>query len=231
MGGPEGCAAGGAPRSWRHAILTANGGVAERLNAAALKAVVGASPPGVRIPPPPSTLVLTEQPPTATCRLSWTQNGCMTELWVPVVTGFVGLLTGVIGASWRRGLELAAHYDVELRAKRLVAYAQLWALLEPLAAYAPPGPITREVFRDMALDLRRWYFSSGLLLSRPTQRRLVQLQEHLTPFEAIDANEEDLVEAESVGEIKELASQLRTRMTRDVLSRRGSLLGADRFAR
>jgi hypothetical protein len=36
------------------------------------------------------------------------------------------LVTGVIAASWRTGLSLAAQYDDDLRSERLDAYRALW---------------------------------------------------------------------------------------------------------
>lgn len=152
------------------------------------------------------------------------------DVLLPIVTGVTGLVTGIIASSWRYGVELAIRYDIELRTKRLEAYAQLWSLLQPLAFHAATDSLTRTSVRDLSGQLLDWYFDvGGLYLARATQRRFLALQDALT--RAVGEGGDGVLDAATLQEIRQASSALRTKMTRDVLSRRGSLLGRDRFTR
>lgn len=151
------------------------------------------------------------------------------DVLVPIVTGVLGLITGVIAASWRAGLELAVRYDLELRAARVEAYRNLWARLRPLAVHADPGELTPPRLAALAEETMQWYFEvGGLFMGRGSQRKFVELQDELAKA---SKRAEGALEPDAQHRLREAASDLRTRMTRDVLSRRGALLGRDRFAR
>ena len=58
-------------------------------------------------------------------------------------------------------LDLTAEYDKDLRTSRLKVYQDLWKLLEPLARYSRPGPVTYVVVKEVAEKMRIWYFQQG----------------------------------------------------------------------
>src|SRR3954447_26120883 len=90
---------------------------------------------------------------------------------VPVITAFAGLITGIIGASWRTGLALSAKYDADLRQQRLAAYKRLWEVLAPLDVEGGAAPISGEAADEIRREIQDWYYETGgLLLARPTQR-------------------------------------------------------------
>jgi hypothetical protein len=133
------------------------------------------------------------------------------------VVGFLlGLASAYIGLYWKVRKDLEAEYDKDLRAKRRDAYAALWKLLQPLAKYSPPAPLTPESLKQLSAALRQWYFEvGGLYMTATTRDAYFKLQDELT---AQDANAE---RAQKKG------SDLRTATTRDVGSRRDPLTGED----
>ena len=139
----------------------------------------------------------------------------------------------MVTTSWRARTELAAGYDADLRSERLKAYRELWKRLERLASNPPPGPVTGPVLDEIALELREWYFQQGgIFMSRPSQRAYVKLQEGIGASSSQTTRSTDGVLAErEIETIRKLASVLRTWTTRDVLTRRGSLLTSQRFSR
>jgi hypothetical protein len=152
---------------------------------------------------------------------------------IVAVIGLVGSAAGAIWAAYvgtrRRVLtELEGRYDADLRGLRLTVYPKLWAALEPLALYArePAGRPTRGEMRDLALELRRWYFAQGgLYLSEQAREAYFQLQAGLTVVttserwiaEGAPAHELDPDTYES---LRRLGSWLRTARTHDVGTRR-----------
>lgn len=161
------------------------------------------------------------------CIFQGRDTGTVDDVLLPLVTGLIGLVTGIIGASWRSGLELAVRYDVSLREKRLDAYADLWGLLQPLDRHAAPEAMAGADARALSDELRDWYHQTGgLLMSRSAQRKFVRLRRAVADASG-DAGDVDAVQRDIA--IQE-ASSLRTALTGDILSRRGSLLGRDRFA-
>jgi len=89
------------------------------------------------------------------------------------------------------------------------------------------------VLDEIALELREWYFQQGgIFMSRPSQRAYVKLQEGIGASSSQTTRSTDGVLAErEIETIRKLASVLRTWTTRDVLTRRGSLLTSQRFSR
>jgi hypothetical protein len=156
----------------------------------------------------------------------------MSEVVAPIVTGLVGLGTGAIAASWRTGLELAARYDVDLRAKRIDKYEDLWQRLAPLDQYGNQAALsTVGDVATLAAEVSDWYYTrGGLVMSRASQRKLVELRKQLEAI-AAQGKPDAPLPADATSALTAPASDLRTQLTKDVLSRRGSLLGGDRFAR
>jgi hypothetical protein len=121
-------------------------------------------------------------------------------------------------------------YDIELRRKRIDAYGDLWKLLEPLAYWSPPKPVTHGTLASVSRALRGWYFTSGgLVLSKKTRAPYFNLQQALTELSAgHTATSEEPLDEDTLEIVKALASRLRTASTDDVATRVVPALG-ERF--
>jgi hypothetical protein len=133
----------------------------------------------------------------------------------------IGALAGAFAAAYKSRKELESLYDIELRRRRIDAYVQLWKLLEPLAYWSPPRPLTYHALDQLSRALRSWYFSSGgLFLSRTTRGPYFNLQEALTRLgETAPADEDAQPELDTLKILRALASRLRTFSTEDVATR------------
>jgi hypothetical protein len=144
-----------------------------------------------------------------------------------LLNALLGFLLGAagsyLGLYWKVKKELEAQYDKELRAERLKAYAALWKLLQPIAKYSRPGPVTASSLQKLSADLQQWYFEiGGLFMSERTRDAYFALQDELTtPAEHLDR---ELSHAEFEN-IRETGSRLRTATTVDVGSRKEPLIG------
>jgi hypothetical protein len=136
------------------------------------------------------------------------------------VVGFaLGLASAYVGLYWKVRKELEAEYDKDLRAKRRDAYAALWKLLQPLAIYSPPGPVSPESMKQLSVELRQWYYEvGGLYLSANTRDAFFALQDELT------------AQGATAEKAREKGSRLRTATTLDVGSRRKPLTGQGKSA-
>lgn len=147
-----------------------------------------------------------------------------------VVKALLGFLLGAVGSYlglyWKVRSELEAQYDKDLRAERLQVYPALWKLLEPLAKYSRPGPVTALSLQKMSAELRQWYFEvGGLFMSERTRKAYFSLQDELVKMFATyrDSLELELSE-ENFENIRRKGSQLRTATTADVGSRQKPLI-------
>ena len=133
----------------------------------------------------------------------------------------IGALAGAFAAAYKSRKELESLYDIELRRRRIDAYVQLWKLLEPLARWSPPRPLTYHTLAQLSRALRSWYFSSGgLFLSRTTRAPYFNLQEALTRLgERAPVDENAQPELDTLDILRALASRLRTFSTEDVATR------------
>jgi hypothetical protein len=166
------------------------------------------------------------------------------DVFAALIAGLFGLGVALLPFFLKYRKTLESEFDKDLRKLRIDAYMDLWKRLEPLAFYAPPGPVTYQTLTDLAASLRQWYYEvGGLFLSShaPGGDGLLQrsrtaeggsrapyfvLQEtlrdvlaragsgDLVPSTILPANELELV--------KEKASALRTSLAADVGTRRES---------
>ena len=101
----------------------------------------------------------------------------MSEVVLLIVSALIGAVTGILTTSWKTRKDLESAYDIELRKQRIEAYRALWKLLQPLAFYSPPGPLTYAGVEDLSKKLRGWYFETGgLFLSERTREPYFDLQ-------------------------------------------------------
>jgi len=167
-----------------------------------------------------------------------------------IVTGVFALLAAVLGAFINFRKELEAEYDKDLRKLRIEVFKPLWRLLQPLAFYGPPGPVTYRKAEELSRDLRQWYYEvGGLFLSsrQPGAGRFSSIARPRTaeggsrgPYFALQEALQEVVSRVRQADIplndplpdadltvlKANASALRTSLTLDVGTRRGSEVGA-----
>lgn len=163
--------------------------------------------------------------------------GVVSDVAMVILSAAVGALAGVVTTVWKSRKDLEAQYDIDLRKRRIEAYAELWKLLEHLADYFEPGAVTHQSARKLGESLRRWYFrTGGLVLSSETRPAYFNLQQALegmaVPVDGPrDPEERRELEQRRIEILKALASRLRTSSTRDVATRLGPRLGPSFAAR
>jgi hypothetical protein len=149
---------------------------------------------------------------------------------LPVLTAIIGFIVAYMTTllKFRKGLE--AKYDESLRAQRIETYKRLWKLLQPLARYAREEEATPARMEQLGGELRGWYFEDGgLFCTNETRNAYFKLQQGIEQavkaVEGKDAqtNFEDKVEQQ----LRQLGSNLRTSMARDVGTRLRSPLAGD----
>jgi hypothetical protein len=162
----------------------------------------------------------------------------MSQVAAALIAGVSGLVVAAfgtyVGVGWKIKKDLAAQYDSHLRGLRLESYVSLWAATETFALYsresAPALPNQREL-RDMALELRKWYFRvGGIYLSHPARDAYFHVQRALAIV--VDSprwRDESLttLDDRTFEHIRGLTSSLRTRLTHDVGTRRPFSLDPD----
>lgn len=145
-----------------------------------------------------------------------------------------GALATWFGLHWKIRKELLAQYDRDLRDRRLAHYARLWALMEPVARYAPPGPVTADTLERLAVQLRHWYFhDGGLYLSDHARDAYFALQEGIVDALAALASDAAADQAPQrdgrkpdtpEGRVRAASSRLRSALVGDVGSRARPML-------
>lgn len=155
------------------------------------------------------------------------ENTILTITASLLLAGITALFTYLATRSKIR-LDLTAEYDKDLRTSRLKVYQDLWKLLEPLARYSRPGPVTYVVVKDIAEEMRIWYFQQG---------GIFLTKESYTPYFSLKEAMQNIIDDEHLKEdnTRELdekrlsillmgASLLRKSLTEDIGSRNESFL-------
>ena len=145
----------------------------------------------------------------------------MPEAIQVLLSALVGAAAGAFATAYKSRKELESLYDIELRRRRIDTYSELWKLLEPLAYWSPPRPLTYGGIAQVSQALRSWYFGSGgLFLSHKTRAPYFNLQESLTKLsEARPTYDTTVLDEDSHEVLKALGSRLRTATTEDVATR------------
>jgi hypothetical protein len=144
----------------------------------------------------------------------------------PGLTTALALASGVVltylTAILKFRKDLEADFDKDLRERRLKVYEELWSLLELLARYDLPRPLTPGVLTVLTVSMRKWYFAKGgLYLSDSTRKVYFDLKDEIRLILAdprLDADRE--LSSDESHEILEQASLLRAWLTKDVKTRR-----------
>lgn len=144
--------------------------------------------------------------------------------WQDILIAGVSLSTGIIatyfGAVIKFRKDFEFEYDKDLRQKRIQEYLNLWKLLQPLAFYSPPGPVTYCTIIELSREMRQWYYEKGgIYLSSLSRDSYFALQKKIQEDLTNPHNQNDLLPDQIREEIKKLASSLRTSMSNDVGTR------------
>jgi hypothetical protein len=142
----------------------------------------------------------------------------------------VGILAALVagGATflttrWQLRKQFDFEYDRQLRERRLTAYEQLWRLLEVLSIY-DRDPITVEEAWSLSAKLTRWYYrTGGLVLSTQARVAYFPLQNVASAAGHLPMPSEFRLDQQTMDDMKESASMLRTALTMDVGTRAGFL--------
>jgi hypothetical protein len=131
-----------------------------------------------------------------------------------VASGLIGAALGAIATLLAVVLTPLAQrrdrYDAALLTRRMTAYEALHQVLEPTSRYAEA--LDRDLDQHALTDaLTRWYYTGhGLYMTKRLRDQFFDLRDHL-----------DAMTRKQIGD---LASDIRTQMTKDLNSRRPPLL-------
>lgn len=144
------------------------------------------------------------------------------DLLTALVAAAGGIIGGIIVTYLKFRKDLESKYDIELRASRIVEYRSLWKCTGRFPKYGRPEKVTFETVQTMIGELRDWYFNGGgLFLTDDGRDAYFALQELLktTVEDAKLPAQSDLPPA-IYEAIRECGSSLRTKLVRDVGTRK-----------
>jgi hypothetical protein len=146
---------------------------------------------------------------------------------VALVSGLIGFVPTYLGAILKFRKDLETEYDKDLRNDRKTTYKELWKLLEPLAFYVPPEPVTYQLIRNLMETLRQWYYRiGGIFLSENSRDAYFALMDELQQtLEENSLPETTLIAEKTKKRVKDKGSSLRTSLSRDIGSRRRPAIG------
>ncbi|MEV5962018.1 hypothetical protein AB0L70_09660 [Kribbella sp. NPDC051952] len=147
----------------------------------------------------------------------------MTAVLLSTLTLVVGaVVSGVLTYLGTRS-KMVVDYDADLRSRRVTAYADLWARLEPLAKYAAESSFSETEAKNLATSLRVWYFQKGgLFLSQDTRADYFALQNLLMLLGGgwgWSTSERAQLTPAAREHVRTYGSRLRSSLTRDVGTR------------
>jgi hypothetical protein len=116
--------------------------------------------------------------------------------------------------------KLVGEIDLDLRKRRIEAYAPLWKASGLLPQWPRAVGVTYEQLQELSRSLRAWYYEAGgIYLSRSAHRDYYSpLQEALN--ELGRAKKSGVISDSDYDAVRKLCSRLRTAMANDIESRR-----------
>jgi hypothetical protein len=144
--------------------------------------------------------------------------------WVlPLVTLVTGAVVSGVATYLGTRTQWRLTYDSDLRQRRIKAYSDLWARLQPLARYQRPTTLSGKEITALAASLRQWYFTrGGIFLSVDTRTDYFAVQDAL---ELVDSGwgwespERTSLTPAAWELVRVYGSRLRTSLTLDVGTR------------
>lgn len=118
-------------------------------------------------------------------------------------------------------LVTAATIDTDLRAHRIEVYAELWKKTGLLPQWPRNPELTYEELQRFTNDLRIWYFErGGMYLSSGARHAYGEVQDALDSVLKNNQDGKAKVKDPDYDVVRNRCSELRTELTRDLLSRR-----------
>ena len=160
----------------------------------------------------------------------------LTPMFSLLVGGVVGILGTLITARQKYYADLQANqqkfrddlqarYDQTLHDHRIKAYQALWQRLEVLALYARPEPVTSACLKQLAAELRQWYFhTGGLFLTDNSRDAYFALQIAIKAEIEKQQPQDKELEDPAFETIRTKGSALRTSLSSDLNSRKQPLI-------
>lgn len=136
----------------------------------------------------------------------------------------VAALVGWLGKVWAdriaHALRVGGEIDLDLRKRRIEAYAALWRMTGRLPSTRDPG-VDHLALEQLGHDLRAWYYDvGGFLLSRDAHDRGYGPLQGTIATVLRDREDESLKTSE-YDAVRKRLSALRACLTEDIASRRG----------
>ena len=134
------------------------------------------------------------------------------------LSGLAGALVAYLGAILKDFVSARSKIDASLLKTRSELYQELWNETKVVSRFPPTTGLQAQDLHRYRDKLSKWYFGpGGLMLSRESQKRYVNLQEAIS---AVIKDMEKLQFNEDYGKLQEAGSAMRTSLTNDIYSRR-----------
>jgi hypothetical protein len=156
------------------------------------------------------TLLATIDPYLRAVTILYQQGNLATE-----VTAAVNTLLGLSDSE-----PMDAPLTGDIQRERIVAYKELWRATKILPKWPRLEGVRYEDLAEFSQTLRNWYFTAGggMFLSRSAHTAYAALQDSLTAI--LSEHPSGIITDEHYDAIRELCSALRSRLARDVGSRK-----------
>ena len=155
----------------------------------------------------------------------------MSEIWTVTLAALIGGIVSYAGALVKNALEVHRAIDDRLREKRELLYESVWKQTGLLPRRPRTNTVSYAQLSELAVGIRDWYYNgAGLYLSGGSRRAYSAAMDVLENVRKRGQPEKALTD-DDYEEARKACSTLRTWLTRDLLSRRGSphLFGKHRY--
>ena len=144
----------------------------------------------------------------------------MEKYQLVIASSLIGAIVSYIGALIKNILETKTKINEALLEKRTGIYKDLWKLTKEIPKWPRNSNVTYKILEDLSRKLCDWYFDEGgIYLSSKAQKSYRDLQENI--WKVIKENKkEDKISEKEYDSIRDKCSMLRTRVTKDLLSRK-----------
>jgi hypothetical protein len=137
-----------------------------------------------------------------------------------IVAGLAAWLGKVWADRMAQSQKLIGEIDIDLRAKRIPVYAELWKATSLLPKWPRATDVSYEQLGEFSKTLRRWYYhSGGMYLSQTTHRSAYSpLQDAIAAL--VSQGKAGALSDADYDAIRARCSTLRSALANDIESRR-----------
>jgi hypothetical protein len=137
-----------------------------------------------------------------------------------IVAGLAAWLGKVWADRIAQSQKLIGEIDIDLRAKRIPVYAELWKATSLLPKWPRATDVSYEQLGELSKTLRRWYYhSGGMYLSQTTHRGAYSPLQDAIGKLLVEGKTGMLSDAD-YDKIRDCCSALRSALANDIESRR-----------